>query len=154
MIAALSANRVIGVGNKLPWHYPADLKRFKKLTTGDTIIMGRLTWESLPRKPLPNRRNLVITSRSLDGVECFPTIAKALQASAGSIWFIGGARIFAEAMQWVDTIDLTHVPNTITAPDAVFFPPIDSTLFSPGPKETHENDPRLQIQRFTRKKPC
>ncbi len=85
IIAAVSPEGVIGVGNDLPWHYSADLKRFKRLTMGNTIVMGRLTWESLPKKPLPGRRNIVITSRELapvesGEVECFAAIEDARAA--------------------------------------------------------------------------
>ena len=110
IIAAVSPEWVLGLHGDIPWHYPADQKRFKRLTLGNTIVMGRLTWQSLGR-PLPGRRNVVITRQSIDGVECFPSIPAALEAISGDVWFIGGARIYAAAMPLCDVIDLTFVPD-------------------------------------------
>lgn len=151
IIAAVSPEGVIGVGNDLPWHYPADLKRFKRLTLGNTIIMGRSTWESLPKKPLPGRRNIVITSRELAGVECFAAIEAALATCTGDVWFIGGARIFAAAMEIADVIDLTYVPDRIDAPNAVRFPKLDNAVWQGEPVHQHEDDERLQRQIFRRR---
>lgn len=152
IIAALSPEGVIGVDGKLPWHYSADHKRFKRLTLGTTVIMGRLTWESLPRKPLAGRRNVVITRRKLEGVECFPTISEALAACEGDVWFIGGARIYEEAMGYADFLDLTFVPDRIEAPGAVYFPEVDETLWEPGPFEVDSEDPRLKRRIYRRRK--
>ena len=74
ILVAVSPEGIIGKDNSIPWHYSTDLKRFKRLTLGKTVIMGRRTWESLPVKPLPDRRNIVITQSSLEGVECFQSI--------------------------------------------------------------------------------
>ncbi len=74
ILVAISPEGVIGKDNSIPWHYSEDLKRFKSLTLDKTVIMGRRTWESLPVKPLPERRNIVITRSSLDGVECFQSM--------------------------------------------------------------------------------
>ena len=74
IIAAVSPESVIGLDGKIPWHYSADLKRFKRVTMASTLIMGRLTFESMGSRPLPGRRNIVITKASLDNVECFATI--------------------------------------------------------------------------------
>ena len=92
ILAAVSPDWVIGRDGGIPWHYSGDLRRFKRLTLGHTIIMGRRTWESLPRKPLPGRRNLVLTSRPFDGVECFATLAEAVAAAEGELFFIGAWR--------------------------------------------------------------
>jgi dihydrofolate reductase len=153
IIAAVSPEGVIGVDGTIPWHYPSDMKRFKRLTEGTTVVMGRLTWESLPRKPLVNRRNVVITSRHLEGVECYASIAKALESCEGDVWFIGGARVYEEAMDYADVIDLTYVPDTVESEGAVYFPEIDETLWEPGPVLPAEDDPLLKRQRFTRRKP-
>ena len=99
ILVAVSPEGIIGKDNTIPWHYSADLKRFKRLTTGNTIIMGRKTWESLPKKPLPNRRNIVITRSSIENIECFNSIDDALRTCEGDVWFIGGAGIYQEAMQ-------------------------------------------------------
>src|SRR5882672_1666299 len=100
MIYAMSPEGVIGVHGKIPWRYPGDLKRFKRLTTGSTVIMGRATFESIGR-PLPGRRNVVVTSRLADvpGIQCARSIDEALSlAGDADIWFIGGARIYEGAM--------------------------------------------------------
>ena len=99
ILVAVSPEGIIGKDNTIPWHYSTDLKRFKRLTISNTIIMGRKTWESLPIKPLPERRNIVITRSSIEGVECFRSIDDALQTCEGDIWFIGGAGIYEEAME-------------------------------------------------------
>src|SRR2546428_7098758 len=100
MIAAVSPEGVIGLHGEVPWRHPGDMRRFKRVTEGSTVIMGRLTWESMKGKPLPNRRNVVITHRALEGVEHYPTIASALasveegEEATREVWFIGGARIY------------------------------------------------------------
>ncbi|MGH9333165.1 MAG: dihydrofolate reductase, partial [Vicinamibacteria bacterium] len=99
ILAAVSPEGVIGLDGRIPWHYSADLKRFKKLTLGTTVIMGRLTWDSLAKKPLVGRRNVVITRSKLDGVESFPSLEAALATCEGDVWFIGGAGIFEESME-------------------------------------------------------
>ena len=149
-IVAMTQDRVIGVDGKLPWHYPADLKRFKRLTSGTTIIMGRATYESIGR-PLPNRRNLVISQTTqAAGVETFASIDSALATCDQAVWFIGGARIFNQAFTLCDVIDVTWVPDHITAPQAVRFPAIPPELFAPTERVQHPDDPRLQIQAFVR----
>ena len=153
IIAAVSPDGVIGLDGDLPWHYSADLKRFKRLTIGKTVIMGRLTWESLPKKPLVGRRNVVITSRNLEGVECFPDIPTALEACEGDVWFIGGARIFEEAMAYADVIDLTYVPDRVEGEGTVHFPTIDEDVWDGGPLETHVDDTRLERRIFRRRVP-
>ena len=125
ILVAVSPEGIIGKDNAIPWHYSTDLKRFKRLTTGNTIIMGRKTWESLPKKPLPERRNIVITRSSIDGVECFRSIDDALQTCEGDIWFIGGAGIYEEAMEKVDVIDMTLVPDKVKGNNCIYFPIIN-----------------------------
>jgi 2-iminobutanoate/2-iminopropanoate deaminase len=151
IIAAVSPEGIIGVEGRMPWHYPGDMKRFKRLTLGSTIIMGRLTWESLPKKPLADRRNVVITRRKIEGVECFPTIEAALATCQGDVWFIGGTRVFEEAMRFADVIDLVYVPDKIDASGAVYFPEISESDWEAGPLETHPDDPRLKHRVFRRR---
>lgn len=152
IIAAVSPRGVIGVEGRMPWHYPGDMKRFKRLTLGSTVVMGRLTWESLPKKPLAGRRNIVITRKKLEGVECFPTIEAALATCEGDVWFIGGTRVFEEAMKYADLIDLVHVPDEIEAAGAVYFPGISESDWEAGPLETHPDDPRLKHRVYRRRK--
>lgn len=152
MIVAVSQDGVIGLNGAIPWHYKGDLQRFKRLTMGAVIVMGRATWDSLPKKPLPGRRNVVITSRPIEGVESYPSIDAALCAiGATDVWFIGGARIYEEAMKHVDVIDVTYVPDRIDDPAAVKMPPIDESSFQPGDLVPHEDDPALTHRTYTRR---
>ena len=150
ILVAVSPEGVIGKDNKIPWHYSTDLKRFKKLTVGKTIVMGRKTWESLPTKPLPDRRNIVITKSKLDGVECFKSIEEAMQNCEGDVWFIGGAGIYQEAMQKADIIDMTLVPDSVSGEDCIYFPTIDKSWIE-GATNTLEEDPKLRHKIYTRR---
>jgi dihydrofolate reductase len=155
MIAAVSADGVIGLEGGIPWRHPGDVRRFKRVTLGTTVIMGRLTWESMNGKPLPKRRNIVITRRALPGVETYSDIPAALAALAGTpedIWFIGGAGIYAEAMKHADRIDLTYVPERIDDPRAVRFPAIDPAEWEAGELVQHEDEPALTRRVFTRRR--
>ena len=154
-MAAVSPEGVIGLGGKIPWHYRGDMRRVKRLTMGTTLIMGRVTWESLGGKPLPGRRNLVVTrtASALEGAECFADLASALAASEGPVWFFGGAGIYREAMPVCDLIDLVYVPDHVDHPDAVKFPPIDETVWEAGPLVDHEDEPVLKRRVFTRRQP-
>ncbi|MEK7641291.1 MAG: dihydrofolate reductase [Patescibacteria group bacterium] len=132
IIAALGRNWVIGNGNKLPWHLPADLKRFKELTKNHTVVMGRKTAESLSWKPLKDRLNLVVTN-SLEQAQVkngFLTVKKIRDAIAVAemtgeqeLFFIGGAKIFEAALHLVDRMYLTII-NADFEGDAEF-PEID-----------------------------
>lgn len=110
LIAGIGKNRVIGKDGKLPWHIPEDLKRFKRLTTGHTVVMGRKTFESIG-KPLAHRRNVVITSRPLPDVETYPSVDAALEALAGEerVFVIGGAHVYAQTLERADELYLTIV---------------------------------------------
>ena len=113
LIAALAANRVIGRNNTLPWHLPADLKRFKALTMGHPVLMGRKTYESIG-KPLPGRRNLVITRNhgySAPGCEVVHSLDAALAACAGAqdIFIIGGAELYREALPRAQRLEFTEI---------------------------------------------
>jgi dihydrofolate reductase len=154
MIYAVSPDGVIGAGGTIPWHYPGDMKRFKRLTTHTTVVMGRTTFESIG-KALPLRRNLVVTSRVIDaaGIECVASLDQALARAAGAdVWFIGGARIYAEAMALIDVIDVVYVPDRIRAVDEVRAPSIDERVFDAGPLVVHEDDARLTRRVYTRKR--
>jgi dihydrofolate reductase len=155
IMAAVSPEGVIGVGGRIPWHYRGDMRRVKRLTMGTTLVMGRVTWESLGSRPLPGRRNLVVTRTltSLPGAECFPDIASALAASEGAVWFFGGARIYREAMPLSDLIDLVYVPDHVDDPGAILFPPIDPAQWEAGPLLPHEDEPALERRVYTRRLP-
>ena len=150
ILVAVSPEGIIGKDNTIPWHYSADLKRFKRLTTGNTIIMGRKTWESLPKKPLPNRRNIVITKSSIENIECFKSIDDALQTCEGDIWFIGCAGIYQEAMQKADLIDMTLVPDNVTGEKCIYFPEIDKS-WKEGETKTLDEEPKLKHKTYTRR---
>lgn len=152
LIAAVSPEGVIGVNNGLPWHHPGDLKRFMQVTSGTTVAMGRLTFESIQSKPLPRRRNIVITRTPIAGVECVASVDEAARVGGNTLWFVGGARIFADAMRLADIIDLTYVPDHVDAAGAVRFPPIDESVFVPGPLLVHENEPELRRRIFTKRR--
>ena len=158
IIVAVSPEGVIGVDGGIPWHYSTDMKRFKRITTGSTVIMGRRTWESLPKKPLKDRRNIVITSRDLGHfkeTECYRDVASALASTTGDVWFIGGARIYEEAMGHADLIDLTYVPDRVDmegAAGAVRFPEINEDIWEAGPRERAPDDDRLERQIYRRRK--
>ena len=145
IIVAIASDGAIGRANDLLWHLPADLKRFKELTTGHTILMGRKTFESLPRGPLPNRRNIII-SRSLPtqpGAEVYPTIQQALEACAsdGEVFIIGGGEIYRQLLPNTEQIYLTRVQASF--PDAeVFFPELDSTEWIEEAREVYPRDER------------
>jgi dihydrofolate reductase len=123
LVAAVGKNRAIGRGGKLPWRLADDLKRFKALTTGHAVLMGRKTFESLPHGALPDRRNLVLSRRRKDfpGAETFPTLEAALAAAGeGTVFAIGGESVYREAMPLAEAMHLTLVDD---APEAdAFFP--------------------------------
>ena len=126
LIAAVARNRVIGRDGGLPWHIPADLKHFKSLTTGHTVVMGRRTYESIGR-PLPNRRNIVV-SRSMTspsaGIEIVRSLAASLESTAGQECFIiGGAQLYAEALPRAHWLHLTRVEAEVAGD--VLFPEVD-----------------------------
>ena len=150
ILVAVSPEGIIGKDNLIPWHYSEDLKRFKSLSLGKTVIMGRRTWESLPVKPLPDRRNIVITRSLIEGVECFPSIDDALGTCNGDVWFIGGAGIYQEALGKVDIIDMTLVPDNISGEGCIEFPKIGNE-WDAGPVESLEKDGNLKHQIYTRR---
>ena len=141
IIAAVAKNRAIGFQNKLIYWLPNDLKRFKALTTGHTIIMGRNTFESLPKGALPNRRNVVLsrTTKELPGCEVFPTLEEALLScrSDEDIYIIGGARVYEQAIKFADRLCLTEIDDTPREADA-FFP--DYSDWKVETKEAHPKD--------------
>lgn len=137
----------IGKNNTLPWHLSADLKRFKELTTGGTVIMGRNTWESLPEKyrPLPNRLNIVLTGNLNylvpHGVKLASSLDGALAVSEGKTFIIGGAKVFEEAIRHEDCdgLFLTQIYGDFNC-DA-FFPHIPSYFEQLNKAETqHEGE--------------
>lgn len=158
IIVAVSENGVIGVDNTLPWHLGADLKRFKSITTGHTIVMGRKTYDSIGR-PLPNRRN-VILSRSVSDVEGCEVISsvddidKLGLADDDELIVIGGASVYSQFMDRADRLYLTVVHASVQG-DA-FFPEFDKNQWVETFSERHEadekNDHDFSFVNFERKK--
>ena len=143
IIVAIAENRAIGFENKLLYWLPNDLKRFKSLTTGHTIIMGRKTFESLPKGALPNRRNIVLSRQDIEfaGAERFPSLEAALEACRADeeVFIIGGASVYHEALPLADKLCITHIEDTPAEADA-FFPEIDPTVWQVVSSETHAKD--------------
>lgn len=128
MIAAMAENRVIGRDNQLPWHLPADLAHFKRLTLGHTLIMGRRTYESIGR-PLPQRRSIVVSRNptfTAPGVEVASSLDAALQLAAGDaeVFVIGGAELFRLAWPRAQRLYLTRVHAEV--PGDTFLPELDA----------------------------
>lgn len=143
IIAAVARNRAIGFENKLIYWLPNDLKRFKQLTTGNTIIMGRNTFLSLPKGALPNRRNIVLstTVSTIEGCDVYRSLYEALQHCNADdhIYIIGGASIYSEAISRADRLCLTEVDDTPAQADT-FFP--DYSGWKEEKREDHETDDR------------
>lgn len=143
IIAAIGKNNELGKDNDLIWHLPADLKRFKKVTTGHTIIMGRNTFESIG-KPLPNRRSVIIT-RNKDYKQEGCEVVHSLEAAIDLVqdekaFIIGGAQIYKESLEkgLADQLDITKVHKDFEAD--VFFPEIDQSIWQEISKEDFEAD--------------
>ncbi|MCD8291887.1 MAG: dihydrofolate reductase [Prevotella sp.] len=128
IIAAVAQNRAIGNDNKLLYWLPNDLKRFKNLTTGHTIIMGRKTFESLPNGALPNRRNIVLSKSKSNfaGCDCYSSLEETLRHCSNDedIYIIGGASVYTQAIKIADQLCLTEVHDTPKEADT-YFPPYD-----------------------------
>ena len=130
IVVAYDKNRGIGTAGDLPWgrSLPADLAHFKELTTGGAVVMGRKTYESIGGRPLPNRKNIVLSAGEVAGAIGAKNFAQALQFASEEpnqdIFVIGGERVFAEALPEVDTIYATEVDYSFSGAD-VFFPQIN-----------------------------
>lgn len=151
-LVAMTKDRVIGRDGGLPWHYPEDLKRFKHLTLGSTVIMGRKTWESIGCKPLPQRRNIVISRNPVANAECYTSVAQALAVCDSPIWIIGGGEIYTASLDVCTAIDVTWVPDHIEGETLVRFPELDTHVWQAGQIIADEFDARLGHQLFTRKR--
>ena len=143
IIAAASENNALGKDNQLVWHLPDDFKRFKTITSGHYIIMGRKTFESFP-KPLPNRTHIIITRQKNYEIPEGCLLASSLQKAINlcpkneEVFIIGGGEIYKQAIAIVDKIDLTRVHTTIEAD--TFFPEIDTNTWELIFEEFHPKD--------------
>ncbi len=158
IIVAIAENRAIGYKNELIYWLPKDMKRFRMLTTGNTIVMGRKTFESLPKGALPNRRNIVVSRTAAKdafaGAECYSTLEEALSAAnsgydydgkhSDDTFIIGGASIYEQSIAVADRLCLTCVHDTPMEADT-FFPEIDMTVWKEVSREDHEADEKHQF---------
>jgi len=143
IIVAVSEDWGIGKDNELLWHISEDLKRFKRLTSGKTVIMGKKTWESLPKRPLPGRKNIVLTDKADELIENSVT-AYSLEDALGKcekseeIFIIGGGSIYRQFMPIADRLYITHVHKK--APADIYFPEIDLNIWEITEKEEFKTD--------------
>ena len=140
LVVATAKNGCIGINNDMPWHIPEDFAFFKTYTSGKPVVMGRKTWESLPKKPLPNRRNIVISRQAdyaAEGAEVVGNLqaAFALSADAPEIIVMGGAQIYAEALPLASDLRITEVDLSVDG-DA-YFPSIDASTWQEVEREAH-----------------
>jgi dihydrofolate reductase len=150
---AVAENGVIGKGNDLPWHLPEDLKHFKEITLGKTVLMGRKTFESIfarLKKPLPGRKNVVITRQENykvpEGVLVFPSLDIAFQKLASEdIYVIGGAEIYKQALPFASKMFITKVKGNYEG-DA-FFPEVDFSKWNLIEEQEHEKFKYLVYQK-------
>ena len=143
LLAAVDRRNAIGKGNALPWHLPDDLKRFKALTLGKPVLMGRKTAESIGRA-LPGRRNLVLTRSGrvpFDGMEAVDSIDAALALADEELSVIGGGEVYALCLPRADRLHLTHVDTIVAGADA-FFPAFDAGAWRVTHREAHAADER------------
>ena len=145
-VVAIAENHAIGKNNQLLWYLPADLKHFKNITTGHTVIMGRKTYESVG-KPLPNRRNIIITRQdiTIEGCEVVKSIedALALCADEDEVFIVGGAEIYRQSMHLTNRIYLTVVHQKFDADS--FFPEIHYDEWLETEQEDHEPDEKNKL---------
>jgi len=144
IIVAISKNKVIGKDNSLIWHLPSDLKRFKEITAGNAVIMGRKTYESIG-KPLPNRRNIIITRNEnyeVEGCEVVNSLEEALLICYENCFIIGGAEIYKQSLPITDEIYLTEVDNVFDGDS--FFPELGNEWYEVS-NEKFEADDKNQF---------
>ncbi len=147
IIVARAKNGVIGSKNDLPWYLPADLKRFRELTTGNTVVMGRKTYESIVARlghTLPDRRNIVLTrdeTAAYDGAEILHDI-DAVKQLDGDVFVIGGAEIYNQLLPLADRLYITDVKADIDGD--TFFPTLDTSVWHEISREAHERDEKNQ----------
>lgn len=141
LVVAVASNQVIGKNNQLPWHLPADLKHFKQITTGHAVFMGRKTYDSIG-KPLPNRRNIIISRsvKEIVGCEVAASLEVALQIckEEDEVFIIGGSEIFRESLPIANRIDLTRIHQDVDGD--TFFPEIDLQIWQETQREDFSPD--------------
>ena len=161
LIAAIDENRAIGFDNKLPWHLPDDLKFFKASTQGGVVVMGRKTFESLGCRPLPNRRNIVLTRQmqwTHEGIEVandwHQLYNELMLQGLAKVWIIGGGEIYATCLTQATELVLTQVETQLAQADA-WFPQWNDDEWQLMSSEAHQADERhafvFHWQRWERK---
>ncbi len=143
IIAAISENNALGKDNKMLWYLPDDFKRFKKVTTGHHVIMGRKTFESIGSKALPKRTNIIITRQTSYDASCIvlaSSLGKALQIAKTDTnpYILGGGMVYKEALKFADRLDITLVHHEFEAD--TFFPEIDPKTWREVSREYHPAD--------------
>ena len=143
LIAAIAENNCIGKQGTLPWNIPEDLAHFKKITTGNIVLMGRKTWESIPEKfrPLPHRTNIIISHQKNlnlpDNVLLYHTVDDALNKHSGEhIFIIGGAELYTQTILKANILYITHVHYNVDGD--TFFPKIDMDIWQETEREDHD----------------
>lgn len=161
LIVALAENNCIGLDNRMPWHISDDLKRFKALTTGHPVIMGRKTFESILgylKKPLPDRTNIIVSrsgfTHNFDDAPVFTTLENAIKhaktLATTEVFIIGGAQIYTQAIALADTLHLTRVHKPVEG-DA-FFPTFNENDWLETFREDHpDHDPPYSFLTLNRK---
>lgn len=148
IIAAITKDLALGRNGDMIYHISADLRRFKRLTMGHPLVMGRRTFESFPNGPLPGRRNIVVTrnpSYAHSGIEVCPTLEAALQSGGPDSIVIGGGQIYAQALHLADTLEITEIDAI--APDAdAHFPPIPPSEWTVIKADAWQEDPRSGVR--------
>lgn len=161
LISAVARNQVIGKGNDLPWKIPEDLKYFKSKTSGCPIIMGRRTFESIGSRPLPKRLNIVLSRseelKKREDIEVYPTLEEALSSLRDrseyqdkEVFIVGGARVYAESLRWVDRLYLTEVDEDFEGD--TYFPSWPQEEFQEVSREEREGEPPYAFVVYERKK--
>lgn len=142
LVVAIAENGVIGRDGDLPWRLSTDMKRFKATTMGKPVVMGRKTWESFPKRPLPGRHNIVITrdrAYVAEGADVTSSLDEAMQFAradgAAEVAVIGGGQIYGQALPDADRLDVTHVLATVDGDTR--FPPIDPQTWYVVSEETY-----------------
>ena len=148
LIVAIAHDNVIGRSNDLPWYLPADLKHFKEMTTGHTVIMGHKTYDSIATRlggPLPNRHNVIVTRNEelvVPGVTVAHSLELALNENEnGEVFVIGGSEVYAQSLPHADKLYITEVDADIVGGDT-FFPAIDMTMWRETSREAYKKDDR------------
>jgi dihydrofolate reductase len=165
MIVAFNAQGIIGKDNKIPWFYKGDLKFFKERTTDHVVVMGRKTWESLPPKmrPLPNRVNIVVTSKRPDEIGMVANdktmIASSMELALmlakdnypeKDVWLIGGRQIYAEGLTVAQEIFITHVPDELTDVEGAVYWPKFTDDWGLQSTAVHPECPELFVAQWVR----